>query len=355
MPLLPTTPLLPSIRSTFRASRLLALACTLGVACLAQAQLFGNDDWKETEAPPPPAFNRDKLISIEMPPYMSLKFGVDPDTIKITPDGVVRYVVVATHKDGGGFNAFYEGLRCATAEYKSYARFNNGAWDITPSPDWKRLGDRNSIYTKALVNVISGVLTPDKGHVVVDGRDVTGKSSYTIARAGISRSFQTVRLFRALTVRDNIAAVVRGGAGLDRTVEGLMTRLRISHLADEKAGGLAYGLQRRVEIARALATDPRYLLLDEPAAGLNDVESDDLESIIRQVVDEFGCGVLIIDHDIRLITRLCHRLHVLSGGRTLAEGDPQIVRTDPEVVRAYLGDRAVAQLEKRTLADGTSS
>ena len=213
----------------------------------------------------------------------------------------------------------------------------------------------NGSGKSTLVNVISGVLTPDSGHVVVDGRDVTGKSSYTIARAGISRSFQTVRLFRALTVRDNIAAVVRGGAGLDRTVEGLMTRLRISHLADEKAGGLAYGLQRRVEIARALATDPRYLLLDEPAAGLNDVESDDLESIIRQVVDEFGCGVLIIDHDIRLITRLCHRLHVLSGGRTLAEGDPQIVRTDPEVVRAYLGDRAVAQLEKRTLADGTSS
>ena len=213
----------------------------------------------------------------------------------------------------------------------------------------------NGSGTSTLVNVISGVLTPDSGHVVVDGRDVTGKSSYTIARAGISRSFQTVRLFRALTVRDNIAAVVRGGGGLDRTVEGLMTRLRISHLADEKAGGLAYGLQRRVEIARALATDPRYLLLDEPAAGLNDVESDDLESIIRQVVDEFGCGVLIIDHDIRLITRLCHRLHVLSGGRTLAEGDPQIVRTDPEVVRAYLGDRAVAQLEKRNLADGTSS
>jgi len=213
----------------------------------------------------------------------------------------------------------------------------------------------NGSGKSTLVNVISGVLTPDKGRVIVDGRDVTGKSSYTIARAGISRSFQTVRLFRALTVRDNIAAVVRGGAGLDKTVDGLLSRLRISHLADEKAGGLAYGLQRRVEIARALATEPRYLLLDEPAAGLNDIESDDLETIIRQVVDEFGCGVLIIDHDIRLITRLCHRLHVLSGGRTLAEGDPQIVRTDPEVVRAYLGDRAVAQLEKRNLADGASS
>jgi len=213
----------------------------------------------------------------------------------------------------------------------------------------------NGSGKSTLVNVISGVLKPDSGHVVVDGREVTGKTSYTIARAGISRSFQTVRLFKALSVRDNIAAVVRGRSGLDGTVDGLMTRLRILHLADEKAGGLAYGLQRRVEIARALATEPRYLLLDEPAAGLNDIESDDLESIIRQVVEEFGCGVLIIDHDIRLITRLCHRLHVLSGGRTLAEGDPQIVRTDPEVVRAYLGDRAVAELEKRYLADGSHS
>jgi ABC-type branched-subunit amino acid transport system ATPase component len=204
----------------------------------------------------------------------------------------------------------------------------------------------NGSGKSTLVNVISGVLKPTSGRVIVDGREVTGKDSYTIARAGVSRSFQTVRLFRALSVRENIAAVVRGrGRGVDRTVDDLMERLRITHLAEDKAGGLAYGLQRRVEIARALATEPRYLLLDEPAAGLNDVESDDLEEIIRQVVDEFGCGVLIIDHDIRLITRLCHRLHVLSGGRTLAEGDPQIVRTNTDVVRAYLGERAVAKMD----------
>jgi len=204
----------------------------------------------------------------------------------------------------------------------------------------------NGSGKSTLVNVISGVLTPDRGRVIVDGKEVTGHSSYTIARAGVSRSFQTVRLFRALSVRDNIAAVVRGAGKIDSQVDELLERLRISHLADEKAGSLAYGLQRRVEIARALATHPRYLLLDEPAAGLNDVESDDLEGIIRQVVEEFGCGVLIIDHDIRLITRLCHRLHVLSGGRTLAEGDPQIVRTNPDVVRAYLGEKAAAELTK---------
>ena len=214
----------------------------------------------------------------------------------------------------------------------------------------------NGSGKSTLVNVISGVLAPDSGRVVVDGQDVTGRSSYTVAHAGISRSFQTVRLFRALSVRDNIAAVVRRPQRqVDHVVSDFLERLKISHLADEKAGALAYGLQRRVEFARALATDPRYLLLDEPAAGLNDAESDDLEEIIRQVVSEFGCGVLIIDHDIRLITRLCHRLHVLSGGRTLAEGDPNIVRTHPDVVRAYLGERAAARLLAPTDPDESTA
>ncbi|MDN8611742.1 CNP1-like family protein [Variovorax ginsengisoli] len=153
MPILPTIPPRRTTRPTFpasRAGRALLLACALGAAGLTQAQVFGDVDWKETEAPPPPAFDLNKLVPITMPPYMTLKFGVDPATIKITGDGVVRYVVVATHKEGGALNAYYEGLRCATAEYKSYARFTNGAWDPTPAPEWKRLSERNSIYTKAL-------------------------------------------------------------------------------------------------------------------------------------------------------------------------------------------------------------
>jgi len=208
----------------------------------------------------------------------------------------------------------------------------------------------NGSGKSTLVNVISGILAPTAGSVSVDGQDVTGKSAYNVAHAGISRSFQTVRLFGALSVSDNVAAVVRRPRrAVDRTVVELLERLRIGHLADERADGLAYGLQRRVEIARALATNPRYLLLDEPAAGLNDSESADLEQIIRAAADDFGCGVLIIDHDITLITRLCHRLHVLSNGRTLAEGSPDLVRTHPDVVRAYLGERAVAELASSDL------
>lgn len=107
-------------------------------------------EWEETTVPPPPAFSENKLVDIEMPPYMSLKFGVDPNTINITDDGIVRYVVVAHNRAGGGINAFYEGVRCSTAEMKSYARFNNGIWQETTRPEWKRLNDMNSTYTKAL-------------------------------------------------------------------------------------------------------------------------------------------------------------------------------------------------------------
>jgi hypothetical protein len=110
-------------------------------------------DWKETDVPPPPAFNPDQLISLEMPPYMSLKFGIDPSTIKLTDDGIVRYVVVAANRDGGGFNAFYEGMRCTTAEYKSYARFgDDGTWKTISNSEWKRLGAQNSRYTQVLAS-----------------------------------------------------------------------------------------------------------------------------------------------------------------------------------------------------------
>ncbi|MEJ8813802.1 CNP1-like family protein [Variovorax ureilyticus] len=134
-----------------RASRGAVLACLLAASGLANAELFGNSDWKESEAPPAPAFSQDKLIDIEMPRYSSLKFGIDPNTIKVSGDGVVRYVIVATNKEGGGFNAFYEGVHCATDEYKTYARASSpGAWEAAPNPEWKRIGDRASRHTQAV-------------------------------------------------------------------------------------------------------------------------------------------------------------------------------------------------------------
>ena len=107
-------------------------------------------EWLESEVPPPPAFDEKRLLSIEMPPYVSLKYGVDPATIAVTGDGMVRYVVVASNKAGGATNAFYEGVRCATDEVKQYARFNQGAWQHVNNPEWKRIDERNSRYAKEL-------------------------------------------------------------------------------------------------------------------------------------------------------------------------------------------------------------
>ena len=115
----------------------------------AHAQLTDDPEWQESQVPPPPAFDLKRLLPIEMPPYMSLKFGVDPATLAITPDGIVRYVVVAT-SNSGAVNAYYEGVRCTTDEVKVYARSSGGAWEMVSSPEWKRISDLNSRYTKAL-------------------------------------------------------------------------------------------------------------------------------------------------------------------------------------------------------------
>lgn len=198
----------------------------------------------------------------------------------------------------------------------------------------------NGSGKSTLVNVISGILTPTAGTVTVDGTEVTGKSPALISRHGVARSFQTVRLFQELSVRDNVAAVVRRpDTDLDSEVDRWLHTLGLADLADRRSGDLAYGLQRRLEIARALATHPHYVLLDEPAAGLNDEETEDLEAVIRSLAKDptLDCGVLIIDHDMRLITSLCDRLFVLFNGTRLAEGEPSEVRRDRKVIEAYLG------------------
>ena len=191
-----------------------------------------------------------------------------------------------------------------------------------------------------LLNVASGVLRPTSGRVEVAGRTATGQLPHVFARLGVGRTFQQIRLFGDMTVRENVeVGAVAGGEPL-AAVAPLLKQIGLAADAERMAATLPYGQQRRVEIARALAGGPRFLLLDEPAAGMNERESDDLLETIKVVRDERGLGVLIVDHDLRLIMRLCERIHVLAEGRTICEGSPQAVRSDRGVIEAYLGKAA---------------
>src|SRR5262245_57260492 len=196
-----------------------------------------------------------------------------------------------------------------------------------------------------LLNIISGWIEPTEGSVTVDEVPVTGWSADRVARIGVARTFQNLRLFRRLTVLENIEVGVTGprarrkSKDSRRTARAMLDELGISRYASQLSSELPYGLQRRVEIARALARSPRYLLLDEPAAGMNEVESDDLRDIIKRISSSRGCGVLVIDHDLRFITALCSKIQVLNEGRSIALDTPERVQVHPAVIEAYVGGR----------------
>jgi branched-chain amino acid transport system ATP-binding protein len=194
------------------------------------------------------------------------------------------------------------------------------------------------------INVITGLLKPSAGLVMVNNADITGWPAHKIAGMGLARTFQTIKLFPDLTVLENVE-VGAVSAGLRRRqaktkAHMVLQELGIDDLAGLRAGTLPYGDERRVEIARALARKPYFLLLDEPAAGLNEQESDDLLETLRGIPAKWNCGILIVDHDMRLIMRLCDRLHVLNYGQTIGAGSPEEIRRNPQVIEAYLGASA---------------
>ena len=193
-----------------------------------------------------------------------------------------------------------------------------------------------------LLNCLSGVYPPTGGRVALDGSPIPRRRGHTVARRGVVRTFQNIRLFGWLTALQNVevgalgAGRVRRQSSRRHALETL-TQLGIDELADRYAGTLSYGDQRRLEIARALAASPRFLLLDEPAAGMNEGESNALGEAIQTIRRERGCGVLVVEHDLRLIMRICHRVVVLNEGEVIAAGAPEAVRSDPAVVAAYIG------------------
>ena len=203
----------------------------------------------------------------------------------------------------------------------------------------------NGAGKTTVVNALSGFQKPTGGRVLLGGRDVTGWSPHRLARLGLARTFQAVRLFPDLTVLENVEL---GGVGVGmrraaarRWARELLERLGLEDKTSLYGKGLPHGLERRLGIVRALAARPSFLLLDEPAAGLNERESDELVDALTLIRDDFSCALVVIEHDMRLIMRLCERIQVLDYGRTISVGTPAEVRRDPAVLTAYLGRRSV--------------
>ena len=205
----------------------------------------------------------------------------------------------------------------------------------------------NGAGKSTLVNVLSGFDRPSSGTVELEGRDVTRWRPSRRGRAGLARTFQHSHAFRALSVRENVevaalGAGLSGRAARERAGQ-LLEALGLSANADAPADALAQGDERRLGVARALATDPRFVLLDEPAAGLPEAEVPAFADAVRSVRDERDAGVLLIDHNMGLVLEICDRIHVLDQGRTLAEGTPADIRANLDVAAAYLGESAVAE------------
>jgi branched-chain amino acid transport system ATP-binding protein len=205
----------------------------------------------------------------------------------------------------------------------------------------------NGAGKSTLVNILTGFDFPDAGSVELEGRAITRWSPHRRGRHGLARTFQHSRSFRGLSVRENVEVAALGAGAAPREARRraarLLERLQLTLYASAPAGALAHGDERRLGVARALATEPRFVLMDEPAAGLPEAEVPDFAAVVRSVRDQHDAGVLLIDHNMALVMDVCDRIQVLDHGATLAEGTPREIRANIDVAAAYLGESAVQE------------